>query len=183
MLKAKRADFASLPDEDFDAPLGVATGAGAVFGCTGGVMEAALRTAYEFATGQPVGKLEFEQIRGMQGIKEGSITIKGREIRFAAAHGGANIRKLIEQKEKYHFVEMMACPGGCVGGGGQPIYSDPDTLRKRSEAIYAADASCALRKSHENPVVKEIYEKYLGHPLSEKAEKLLHTTYSKRDRF
>jgi len=183
LIKMKKIDFASLPDEDFDPALGIATGAGAIFGATGGVMEAALRTAYEFATGKGVERLEFEQIRGMQGIKEGSISINGKEIRFACAHGGANTHKLLEQKGKYHFIEMMACPGGCIGGGGQPIYRDPDTLRKRTEAIYAADRGSKLRKSHENPVVKQIYAELLDHPLSEKAEKLLHTHYVKRDRF
>jgi iron only hydrogenase large subunit-like protein len=146
-------------------------------------MEAALRTAYEFATGKGVEKLEFDQIRGMQGIKEGSININGKEIRFACAHGGANARKLMEQKDKYHFIEIMACPGGCIGGGGQPIYRDPDTLAKRTQAIYRADKQSKLRKSHENPVVKQIYAELLGHPLSEKAEELLHTHYQKRDRF
>lgn len=183
LIKMKKIDFASLPDEDFDPALGISTGAGVIFGATGGVMEAALRTAYEFATGKGVEKLEFEQIRGMQGIKEGSININGKEINFACAHGGANARKLLESKDKYHFIEMMACPGGCIGGGGQPIYRDPDTLRKRTEAIYAADRGSKLRKSHENPVVKQIYAELLDHPLSEKAEKLLHTHYVKRDRF
>ena len=183
LIKMKKIDFAKLPDEDFDPALGVSTGAGVIFGATGGVMEAALRTAYEFATGKGVEKLEFEQIRGMQGIKEGKIVINGKEIRFACAHGGANARKLMEQKDKYHFIEIMACPGGCIGGGGQPIYRDSDTLRKRTEALYSADRGSKLRKSHENPVVKQIYKEMLDRPLSEKAEKLLHTHYVKRDRF
>ncbi|MFA5108855.1 MAG: [FeFe] hydrogenase, group A [Candidatus Micrarchaeia archaeon] len=183
LIKRKNIDFASLPDEGFDAPLGVSTGAGAIFGATGGVMEAALRTAYELATGSPVSKLEFDQIRGMSGVKEGSIVINGKELKFACAHGGQNIHSLLRKKDQYHFIEMMACPGGCIGGGGQPIYKDPDTLRKRTEAIYRADASLPLRKSHENPVVKEIYAKYLGHPLSHKAELLLHTSYTLRERF
>lgn len=183
LIKRKKIDFASLPDEDFDPALGISTGAGAIFGASGGVMEAALRTAYEKATGKSVTKLEFDQIRGMQGIKEGSIIINGAEIKFACAHGGANIEKLLENKKKYHFIEMMACPGGCIGGGGQPIYADPSTLQKRAEAIYKQDALLPIRKSHENPIVKKIYEEYLGEPLSEKSEKLLHTTYTKRSRF
>lgn len=183
LIKRKKIDFASLSNEDFDPILGISTGAGAIFGATGGVMEAALRTAYELATGKPVNKLEFDQIRGMSGIKEGNIVINGKEIKFACAHGGQNIHTLLKNKDKYHFLEMMACPGGCIGGGGQPIYEDPDTLRKRAEALYRQDASLPLRKSHENPVVKEIYEKYLGNPLSQKAELLLHTTYTPRERF
>ncbi len=183
LIKMHRIDFAKLPDEDFDPALGVSTGAGAVFGASGGVMEAALRTAYEFAEGKPVTRLEFDQIRGMRGIKEGSITIKGKEIKFACANGGANIRKLLDIKDEYQFIEMMACPGGCIGGGGQPIYQAPDTLQKRTEALYLADRQLPLRRSHENPIVKQIYSEFLDHPGSEKAEMLLHTTYRKRDRF
>jgi len=183
LIKMKNVDFASLPDEDFDPVLGVSTGAGVIFGATGGVMEAALRTAHKLATGKELENIEFSEIRGMKGIKEGSINLNGKEIRFACAHGGANARKLIEQKDKYHFIEIMACPGGCIGGGGQPIYRDPDVLRKRTEAIYAADRSSTLRRSHENPVVKKIYEEMLGEPLSKKAEELLHTHYVKRSRF
>ncbi len=183
MLKEKRIDFASLADEEFDAPLGVATGAGVVFGASGGVMEAALRTAYHLATGKDPPRLEFDEIRGMKGIKEGEITIGNRKVRFACAHGGANARKLMENIGKYDFIEIMACPGGCIGGGGQPIYRDSDTLRKRTEAIYAADRASGLRLSYENPVVKEIYSECLGKPLSDKAKKLLHTKYQKRSRF
>lgn len=183
LVKMRKVDFASLPDEEFDPALGISTGAGVIFGATGGVMEAALRTAHFLATGKELEKLEISGIRGMKGIKEGSIVLNGKEIRFACAHGGANARKLIEQKGKYHFIEIMACPGGCVGGGGQPIYRDPDTLRKRTEALYSADRASKLRRSHENPVVKQIYKEMLGAPLSEKAEELLHTHYVKRDRF
>ncbi|MCX6769157.1 MAG: [FeFe] hydrogenase, group A [Candidatus Micrarchaeota archaeon] len=183
MAKIMKADFASLPDEEFDPALGISTGAGVIFGATGGVMEAALRTAHFLATGKELEALEINEIRGMKGIKEGKIVLNGKEIRFACAHGGANARKLIEQKDKYHFIEMMACPGGCIGGGGQPIYRDPDTLRKRTEAIYSADRASKIRRSHENPVVQEIYKKLLGAPLSKKAERLLHTKYTKRSRF
>ncbi|MCX6776051.1 MAG: [FeFe] hydrogenase, group A, partial [Candidatus Micrarchaeota archaeon] len=183
LIKMKNVDFASLPDEDFDPALGVSTGAGVIFGATGGVMEAALRTAHKLATGKELENIEFSGIRGMKGIKEGAINLKGKELRFACAHGGANARRLIEQKDKYHFIEIMACPGGCIGGGGQPIYRDPDVLRKRTEALYAADRNSTLRRSHENPVVKKIYEEMLGEPLSRKAEELLHTHYVKRSRF
>jgi len=183
LIKMKKVDFASLPDEEFDPALGISTGAGVIFGATGGVMEAALRTAHFLATGKELDKIEFAEIRGMKGVKEGKIVLNGKEIRFACAHGGANARKLMEQKGKYHFIEVMACPGGCIGGGGQPIYRDPDTLRKRTEALYSADRANKLRRSHENPVVKQIYKELLGAPLSDEAERLLHTHYVKRDRF
>jgi len=183
LVKMRKVDFATLPDEEFDPALGISTGAGVIFGATGGVMEAALRTAHFLATGKELEKLEVAEIRGMKGIKEGKITLNGKEIRFACAHGGANARKLMERKDDYHFIEVMACPGGCIGGGGQPIYRDPDTLRKRTEALYSADRSSKLRRSHQNPVVKQIYKEMLGAPLSEKAEELLHTHYVKRDRF
>ncbi|MBL7050761.1 iron hydrogenase small subunit [Candidatus Woesearchaeota archaeon] len=183
LIKMKGIDFNNLEDEDFDPALGISTGAGAVFGASGGVMEAALRTAYEFGTGKTLTNVEFKQIRGMKGVKEGKIDINGVEVKFAVAHGGANILKLLEKKEDYHFIEMMACPGGCIGGGGQPIYRDPDVLRKRMEAIYQIDKNMPLRKSHENPIVKKLYKEYLGTPLGKKSEKLLHTTYIKRSRF
>lgn len=183
LIKMKNIDFVKLPDSDFDPALGISTGAGVIFGASGGVMEAALRTAYEVAEGKPLPKIDFTEIRGMEGIKEGKVVLKGKEIRFACAHGGANLRKLVAMKDKYHFIEMMACPGGCIGGGGQPIYKDPDTLKKRMEAIYSADRAMKLRKSHENPIVQQIYKEFLGEPGSELAEKLLHTHYKKRERF
>jgi iron-only hydrogenase group A len=183
LIKVKNIDFASLPAEEFDPALGISTGAGVIFGATGGVIEAALRTAHKFATGKELENIEFSEIRGMKGIKEGSITLKGKKIRFACAHGGANARKLIAQKDKYHFIEIMACPGGCIGGGGQPVYRDPEVLKKRTEAIYSADRNSKLRRSHENPIVKKIYDEMLGEPLSKKAEELLHTQYCKRSRF
>ena len=176
-------DLKKLPDEDFDPTLGISTGAGVMFGASGGVMEAALRTAYEFATNNSIQKLEFDEIRGMEGIKEGTIKINNRNIRFAVAHSGKNIRELLEKKEKYHFIEMMACPGGCIGGGGQPLITTKEILKKRMKAIYQQDAKLPLRKSHENPVVKAIYKEFLGKPLSKKAHKLLHTKYTKRDMF
>jgi iron-only hydrogenase group A len=183
LIKMKNVDFASLPDEEFDPALGISTGAGVIFGATGGVMEAALRTAHFLATGTELEKLEVDGIRGMEGIKEGKTVLGGKEVRFACAHGGANARKLVEHKGNYHFIEIMACPGGCIGGGGQPIYRDPAVLKKRTGAIYSADRASKLRCSHHNPVVKLIYEEMLGAPLSDKAEELLHTHYVKRDRF
>ena len=183
LIKFFNIDLKKLPDEDFDSALGISTGAGVMFGASGGVMEAALRTAYEFATQKSVPKLEFEEIRGMRGIKEGSIKINNKKIRFAVAHSGKNIRKLLESKEKYHFIEMMACSGGCIGGGGQPIPTTKEILKKRMQAIYKQDKKLPLRKSHENPVVKKIYKEFLGKPLSKKAHKLLHTKYEKRSMF
>ena len=183
LIKLFNIDLKKLPDEDFDPTLGISTGAGVMFGATGGVMEAALRTAYEFATGKSVPKLEFKEIRGMEGVKEGSIKINNKKINFAVAHSGKNIRELLKKKEKYHFIEMMACRGGCIGGGGQPIPTTKEILGKRMQAIYKQDKKLPLRKSHENPVVKAIYKEFLGKPLSKKAHKLLHTEYTKRSMF
>ncbi len=183
MIKKRNIDFPNLKDEDFDPILGISTGAGDIFGAAGGVMEAALRTAYEIATGKRLKNVVFKELRTAEGIKEGVVNINGRKVRFATASGGGNIRKLIEMKDNYDFIEMMACPGGCVGGGGQPIYFEPEVLQKRAEALYKEDGSKKLRRSHDNPIVKEIYKKYLGEPLSERAHKLLHTKYTLRDRF
>ena len=183
LMKMFNIDLRNIPDRNFDPTLGISTGAGVMFGATGGVMEAALRTAYEFASQKSIPKLEFKEIRGMDGIKEGSIKINNKKIRFAAAHGGKNIRKLLKKKDNYHFIEMMACRGGCIGGGGQPIPTTKEILNKRMGAIYKQDKQIPLRKSHENPVVKKIYKEFLGEPLSEKAEKLLHTKYRKRSEF
>lgn len=146
-------------------------------------MEAALRTAYEVATGKPIKILEFEEIRGLKGIKEGSVEILGKKIKFAVANGGANIKELLKRKDDYHFIEMMACPGGCIGGGGQPISRDDDIKEKRKNAIYKADKDLPLRKSHENPIIQKLYKDFLGKPLSEKSHELLHTSYTKRERF
>ncbi len=183
LMKMFNIDLRNIPDRNFDPTLGISTGAGVMFGATGGVMEAALRTAYEFAAQKSVPKLEFKEIRGMNGIKEGSIKINNKKIKFAVAHGGKNIRKLLERKEKYHFIEMMACKGGCIGGGGQPIPTTKEILKKRMGAIYQQDKNLLFRKSHENPVAKKIYKEFLDKPLSKKAEKLLHTKYRKRSEF
>jgi len=183
LIEHFKIDFKNLGDEEFDPALGISTGAGAIFGASGGVMEAALRNAYETATGNRVTKLEFDQIRGMEGIKEGTIIIHGKEIRFAVANGLWNAKKLLENKEKYHFIEVMACPGGCIGGGGQPLPVNKDILQKRMEAIYTQDARMRLRVPLENPVVQEIYKEFLDKPLSKKAHKILHTKYTKRSRF
>lgn len=183
LIKMKNIDFKNLKDENFDPTLGLASGAGDIFGTAGGVMEAALRTAYETSTNKKLKKVEFKNLRTAEGIKEGLITLNGKKVRYATASGGANIRKLLRNKEKYQFIEMMACPGGCVGGGGQPIYSDEKILALRGKALYKQDSMRQFRRSHENPIVKAIYKKYLGQPLSKRAEKLLHTKYSVRDKF
>ncbi|UCD04459.1 MAG: iron hydrogenase small subunit [Candidatus Woesearchaeota archaeon] len=183
LIRHFHVDFNNLKDENFDPALGISTGAGAIFGATGGVMEAALRTAYEFATGRTLRDINFEELRGMKGIKEGKIKIKGKEIRFAAANGLKNTRELMKRKDKYHFIEIMACPGGCIGGGGQPLPFSWEKIDKRIEAIYREDSHLPIRKSHDNPIVKQIYSEFLGKPLSEKAEKLLHTKYFKRSQF
>ena len=169
---------------DFDPTLGLASGAGDIFGAAGGVMEAALRTAYETSTKTKLKKVEFQNLRTEDSsIREGKIILNKKKLRYATASGGANIRKLLRNKDKYDFIEMMACPGGCVGGGGQPIYSDEKVLQLRAQALYQQDKMREYRRSHENPIVKDIYKKYLGEPLSKKAEKLLHTEYEKKGKF
>lgn len=183
LIRFSKIDFKNIKDEKFDPALGLATGAGAIFGATGGVMEAALRTAYEFGNKKELKNIEFKEIRGMEGIKEGSVKIRGKTIKFAVAHGGANNRKLLENKDKYHFIEMMACPGGCIGGGGQPPHITKEILQKRMKAIYEEEANMELKKSHENPIVKQIYKECLGHPLSKRSERYLHTHYTKRSQF
>lgn len=183
LIKEKNIDFANLEDSDFDPTLGIATGAGDIFGAAGGVMEAALRTTYEVATGKKLAKVEFKPLHEFNGIKEGTVRLGKKTIRFACANGGANIRELLKHKDKYDFIEMMACPGGCIGGGGQPIYFDDKTLELRSKALYSSDRMRKFRKSHENPIVKEIYKEYMGEPGSSRAKKLLHTKYQKRSCF
>lgn len=183
LIRHFKLDFNNLPDEDFDNPLGVSTGAGVIFGASGGVMEAALRTAYEIATKKQLTSIDFNQIRGLDGIKEGTININGIDIRFAVAHGGKNLNALLKKKDKYHFIEMMACPGGCIAGGGQPWPTTNEIREKRIAGIYRADQGLPLRKSHENPVVQQIYSEFLGEPNSHRAHQLLHTHYVKRDKY
>ncbi len=182
LIKESNIDFNSLEDSDFDLPLGASTGAADIFGATGGVMEAALRTAYELHTGKTLGKVEFTQVRGLEGIRKASIDLDGFELKVGIAHGLGNARKLLEDirtgKNEFHAIEIMACPGGCIGGGGQPLHhGDVEIIKARSRAIYQEDAGKPLRKSHENPYIQKLYEEYLGKPLSEKAHALLHTKY------
>jgi NADH-quinone oxidoreductase subunit G/NADP-reducing hydrogenase subunit HndD len=184
MIREAGIDFANLPDEDFDKPLGESTGAAVIFGATGGVMEAALRTAYEVLTKKSLAKLDFEDVRGLEGIKTADVDIDGLILKVAVANGLGNARVLMEQVQKgespYHFIEIMCCPGGCLGGGGQPISSNPDIKKRRAEAIYREDAGKPIRKSHENPEITAIYKDFLGEPNSEKAHHLLHTEYCDR---
>ena len=185
MIRTAGIHFEDLEDQEFDAPFGLGSGAGQIFGSTGGVMEAALRTVYEVLTGETLEKLEFMQVRGLEGIREASLTIKGQEIRVAIVHGLKNVEGILEQikagTSPYHFIEIMACEGGCIGGGGNA----PKTMakvRERQRAIYEEDQKLPIRKSHENIYVQKLYEEYLGEPLSEKSHRLLHTTYhSRRD--
>lgn len=185
MIREAGIDFSCLPEDDFDRPLGESTGASVIFGTTGGVLEAALRTACEWLTGEPLPKVDFEELRGLQGIREATIQVKDLTIKAAVAHGLGNARKLLqsirEGKGDYTAIEIMACPGGCIGGGGQPYHrGDYSILKKRSAAIYAEDKDKALRKSHENPEIVKLYEEFLGKPYSEKAHELLHTHYTVR---
>ena len=189
LIKRLSIDFEELPDEGFDNPLGESTGAGVIFGATGGVMEAALRTAYEKVTGNELKEVEFTDVRGTQGIKEASYDLNGTTVNVAVASGTGNARKLLEMvksgEKNYHFIEIMACPGGCVNGGGQPIISSrirntTDIRAVRAKALYELDKERPLRKSHENPSIKEVYDNYFEKPGSVKAIKALHTTYSQR---
>lgn len=189
MIKEAGIDFVNLPDSHFDDPMGDATGAGVIFGTTGGVMEAALRTVYEVLTGKTLENVEITQVRGLEGIREAEIDVGTMKIKAAVAHGLANAKKLLEMvkngEKEYHFIEIMACPGGCIMGGGQPIVpakvkEKVDVAKLRASAIYDEDRSLPIRKSHENPAVKRLYEEFLGHPNSEKAHHILHTHYKKR---
>jgi len=187
MIREAGIDFNSLPDEEFDHPLGESTGASVIFGTTGGVIEAALRTAYEWLTNETLEEVEFHGVRGLDGLKEATVNINGEEIRIGVAHGLGNARKLLEDIEAgrthYHAIEIMACPGGCIDGGGQPYHhGDMEIVKKRMEAIYKEDRSKKIRKSHENPAVIELYESYIGKPGGERAHRLLHTHYTKREK-
>ena len=190
MIKEAGIDFANLPDEDFDSLMGESTGAAVIFGATGGVMEAALRTAYEAITGKTLEDVNFTAVRGMEGIKEASVKIGDLDVNVAVASSTGKASELLDMVKKgeknYTFIEIMGCPGGCVNGGGQPIVSSQirnwtDIRPLRAKALYDEDASKKLRKSHENPEIKQIYEEYLGKPNGHKSHELLHTTYEKRE--
>jgi iron-only hydrogenase group A len=187
MFKEAGIQFAQLPKEDFDSPLGSSTGAAVIFGATGGVMEAAVRTAYEVVTGKPLADINLKVVRGFEGIKEAELDLNGTKVRVAVAHTLKNARTLLEQIEKgqspYHFIEVMTCPGGCLGGGGQPIPTTWEIRQKRADSIYAEDSMKGLRKSHENPEVKALYDEFLKEPLGHLSHELLHTEYTKRGYF
>ena len=198
MIKMAGIDFQNLPSDKMDRPLGMSTGAADIFAVTGGVMEAALRTAYEIVTGEsfPFANLHVAPIEGLDGVKEASVVIektvpewsflKGATLKVAVAHGLANAQKVIDRirsgEGQYHFVEVMTCPGGCIGGGGQPRLTSDAVRQARIAAIYAEDESRELRKSHENPDIQALYEEYLGQPLGHKSHELLHTQYTGKDR-
>lgn len=182
LIKRANIDFHALEEEDFDAPLGESTGAGVIFGATGGVIEAAARTAYELHTGKKLEKVDFEELRGFEGVRSATIDFDGLPINIGIAHGLGHARKLLEEvrsgKSKFHAIEVMACPGGCIGGGGQPLHhGNADVLKARMKAIYQEDAGKPIRKSHENPYIQKLYEEFLTAPLSKKAHQLLHTHY------
>lgn len=189
MIERAGIVFDRLPDEEFDMPLGLGTGAAVIFGATGGVMEAALRTAVEKLTGEELINLEFTDVRGTEGVKEATYNVAGMDVKVAVASGLKNARTLLKKVESgeadYHFIEIMGCPGGCVNGGGQPqqpgyIHNTVDIRAKRAEVLYNIDKNKTIRKSHENPAIIELYDTYLGEPGSHRAHELLHTTYVKR---
>lgn len=189
MIERAGIKFTSLPDEEFDMPLGMSSGAGVIFGATGGVMEAALRTAVEKLTGEELPSLDFMEVRGVKGIKEATYNVAGTDIKVAVVSGLANARELLNKVKSgeadYHFIEVMGCPGGCVNGGGQPqqpanIRNFSDLRALRAKALYDIDVTRSVRKSHENTAIKELYAEFLGEPGSHKAHELLHTTYVKR---
>ena len=183
MIRSSGISFSLLPESEFDLPFGIGTGAGEIFGATGGVMEAALRTVYEVVTGETLEHIEFTGVRGFAGIKEAVVAVGDLNVKVAVAHGLGNARKLMDRiragEADYHFIEVMACPGGCIGGGGNPI-KNWKKMDKRLGAVYVEDGSLQIRKSHENPAVTALYEEYLGSPNGHRSHDLLHTTYTDR---
>lgn len=189
LIKASGIDFVNLPDEKADSPIGMYAGAGTLFGNTGGVMEAAIRTAYTLVTGENMKDVNVTAVRGMEGVKRGSVDFNGTEVKVAVAHGMGNVTELIEEVRQareqnlpipYHFIEVMACRGGCIAGGGQPYATTDEVRLQRISGLYADDERSTIRCSHENPEIQTLYKDYLGAPLSEKSHHLLHTTYQER---
>lgn len=190
MIKEAGIDFANIPEEEPDEGMSFYSGAGTIFGATGGVMEAAIRSAYTLITGEELEKVEIEGVRGLEGVKEATVNIPGfGDLKVAVAHGLGNARKVMDRvreglktkgESPWHFIEIMACPGGCVGGGGQPYGNDIASRARRGLALYQEDRDLPVRKSHQNPEVLKVYERFLGEPNSPKAHKLLHTYYFKR---
>lgn len=192
MIKEARLEFDKLEEGSFDAFMGDYSGAGVIFGATGGVMEAALRTVADVLTGQDIEQVDYTSVRGLEGIKEATVNVNGMDIKIAVAHNTTNAGILLDKikngEADYHFIEVMACPGGCVNGGGQPI--QPANVRnvidiraERAKALYSEDAASTVRKSHKNPEIKRLYDEYLGKPNSHKAHELLHTHYVSREKF
>ena len=182
-------DFENLEESEADSPIGEYTGAGTIFGVTGGVMEAAVRTAYNLVTGKELDKVEVESVRGLETVKKGTVDMDGVSVNVAVVHGMANAKELLDEirgakksgkKVPYDFIEVMACRGGCIAGGGQPIGTDDEVRTMRSNGLYTDDEKCTLRRSHENPSIKKIYSDYLEKPLSHKAHELLHATFSEK---
>jgi NADH-quinone oxidoreductase subunit G/NADP-reducing hydrogenase subunit HndD len=187
MIKEMGLDFANLPDSDFDKPLGETTGASIIFGTTGGVIEAAIRTAYEWLTGEELANVDFYQLRGIDGLREATVNIGDMPLHIGIAHGLGNARRLLESIQRgeahYDAIEIMACPGGCIGGGGQPYHhGDQEIIKKRQEAIYLEDRNKPIRKSHQNPEVLQLYKDFLGEPFGELAHDLFHTHYEAKER-
>lgn len=181
MIKEAGIDFSSLTEENYDDPMGISTGAGVIFGATGGVMEAALRSVSELVTGRELECIDFKDVRGLQGLREAVLSIGDIEIKVAVVHTLSNARKIMDKirngEADYHFIEIMACPGGCIGGGGQPVSVLPNFRQKRINGLYECDTKTAIRKSHMNPAIKELYISWLGEPLGKKSHELLHTNY------
>lgn len=188
LIKYANIDLTELEEAEFDAPLGMSTGAAVIFGTTGGVIEAAVRTAYEVYTKKSLPKIDFEELRGFEGVRVASVDFDGLTLNIGIAHGLGNARALLNEIQEgnprnIHAIEVMACPGGCIGGAGQPYHhGNSEILKKRQAAIYQIDKDMPIRKSHENPAIKEIYENYFEKPLSEKSHKLLHTHYHVKDK-
>ncbi len=186
MFKQAGLDMANLPEEEYDAPLGISTGAGEIFGASGGVMEAALRTVYEVVTGKELPNINFTECRGLTGVKEATVQVGDLPVKIAITNGLGNARKVLDKiragEADYHFIEIMCCPGGCIGGGGSPIPTDTEIRLKRIDATYTEDERMALRKSDENPAVQDLYKEFLEKPLGHKSHELLHTHYTKRNR-
>jgi len=188
LIKQANIDFNDLEGAEFDQPLGVSTGAGVIFGSTGGVIEAALRTAYELHTKKELKQVDFYQIRGFEGVRAAEVDFDGLTLNIGIAHGLGNAKELLREVQNgnprnFHAIEVMACPGGCIGGGGQPYHhGDSSIIKKRMEAIYQVDKSMPIRKSHENPAIQELYKNFLGEPMSHKSHELLHTSYSEKDK-
>jgi NADH-quinone oxidoreductase subunit G len=189
MIKSAGIDFPNLPGEPADSILGTYSGAGTIFGVTGGVMEAALRTAHYLIAGQDLKDVVFRQVRGMEGVKEAEVAIQGTAVKIAVAHQMGNVGQVLEairqdrkagRKPRYDFIEVMACRGGCIGGGGQPLGATDEVRKARTAGIYADDERCTVRCSHHNPDVQKLYDDFLGKPLGEKAHKLLHNHYHTR---